>query len=109
MAVAALMAAGAGVCYASYVGYVFPGSFSPMESALLLAVVIIGGPGRLWGPVIGATILVCVPEGLRFVGFGTAQAANIRQILLGATFVMATYWLRVAKRRSFFLNQGTAT
>jgi branched-chain amino acid transport system permease protein len=97
--VAAIMACCAGVLQASYQGYVHPISFSSMESALLLAVVIIGGPGRFWGPLIGAFVITCVPEGLRFVGFPVAQAANIRQILLGSVLVAVIFRVSFTRQR----------
>jgi branched-chain amino acid transport system permease protein len=89
--VAALIAAAAGLLQASYISYVNPVSFSGMESTVLLAVVILGGLGTFWGPVFGAFIVTIVPELLRFVGFPTAQAANIRQILLGGILVIAMF------------------
>jgi branched-chain amino acid transport system permease protein len=89
--VAALIAAAAGVLQASYVGYVNPISFSAMESTMLLAVVILGGMGTFWGPVIGAFVVTVVPEVLRFIGFPTTEAANIRQILLGLILILAMF------------------
>jgi len=100
--VAAAIASGAGLLQASYVGYVNPVSFSSMESTLLLAIVIIGGPGTFWGPVIGAFVIIIVPEILRFIGFPASQAANIRQILLGAVLVAVIFRVSITRRRSLF-------
>lgn len=97
--VAAIIACCAGVLQASYQGYVHPVAFSSMESAVLLAIVIIGGPGSLWGPLLGAALITCVPEALRFVGFPVAQAANIRQILLGAVLVAVIYRVSFARQK----------
>jgi branched-chain amino acid transport system permease protein len=104
--IAALMATAAGVLQAAYVGYVHPVSFSSMESTLLLAIVIIGGVGSFWGPVIGAFILTLLPELLRFLGLPVAQAANIRQIILGLVLVAVVFQMRVMNRRGLFHDAG---
>ena len=53
---------------------------------------IIGGAGSLWGPVIGAVVLVTLPEILRFIGLPSSVAANIRQILYGGLLVAFMMW-----------------
>jgi branched-chain amino acid transport system permease protein len=105
---AAIMACCAGILHASYQGYVHPTSFSSMESAVLLAIVIIGGPGRLWGPMIGAFVITCVPEALRFVGLPVAQAANIRQIFLGVVLVVVILRAAVTKKRTRIFEKRSA-
>jgi branched-chain amino acid transport system permease protein len=87
-AVSAALAASAGSLYAHYFTYIDPTSFTVMESILVLSMVIIGGAGSPWGPVIGAAVLVALPEALRFVGFPTAAAANLRQIVYGTLLVV---------------------
>ena len=87
-AVSAALAASAGGLYAHYITYIDPTSFTVMESILILSMVIIGGAGSLWGPLIGAVVLVTLPEALRFVGLPSSVAANLRQILYGALLVV---------------------
>jgi ABC-type branched-subunit amino acid transport system permease subunit len=82
-AVSSCLAAGAGVFYAAYVSYIDPSSFTVTESILVLAMVIVGGAGRLVGPVVGAAALVLLPELLRALGFPVTVAAEIRQIIYG--------------------------
>lgn len=67
-AVSAMLAALAGALYAHYITYIDPTSFTVMESILVISMVIIGGAGSLWGPLIGAVFLVTLPEALRFIG-----------------------------------------
>jgi branched-chain amino acid transport system permease protein len=86
-AVSAALAAMAGGLYAHFTTYVDPSSFTVMESILIISMVIIGGPGTLWGPILGATVLVTLPEALRFIGLPAAVAANLRQIIYGAVLV----------------------
>ena len=88
LAISALLAASAGSLYAHYITYIDPSSFTVMESLLILSMVLIGGADSLWGPVIGATILVLFPEILRFVGFPAHVAANLRQIFYGMLLVI---------------------
>lgn len=87
-AVSAALAASAGSLYAHYITYIDPTSFTVMESILIISMVIIGGAGSRWGPLIGAVVLVTLPEALRFVGLPSAVAANLRQIIYGALLVI---------------------
>ncbi len=86
-AVSATLAAAAGSLYAHYVTYVDPTSFTVTESILVISMVIIGGAGSPWGPLIGAAILVTLPEALRFLGLPSSLAANLRQVFYGALLV----------------------
>lgn len=86
------MAAVAGVMYAYYISFIDPTSFTVMESIFIISIVIIGGAGNLWGPVVGAFVLVMLPEVLRFLGLPSSIAANVRQILYGALLVAFMMW-----------------
>jgi len=87
-AVGAVLAAMAGSLYAHYITYIDPTSFTVMESILVISMVIIGGAGSLWGPLVGAVVLVTLPEALRFVGLPSSVAANLRQIFYGSLLVI---------------------
>jgi len=86
------LAAIAGVMYATYISFIDPTSFTVMESIFIISIVIIGGAGSLWGPVLGAVVLVALPELLRFIGLPNAVAANIRQMLYGGLLVAFMLW-----------------
>lgn len=86
-AISAALAALGGSLYAHYVSYIDPTSFSLGESILILAMIIIGGAGSLMGPVIGAVVLVTLPELLRFAGFPNDMAAGLRQFIYGAALI----------------------
>jgi len=96
------MASIAGVIYAYYIGFIDPTSFSVMESIFIISIVIIGGAGSLWGSVVAATVLVVLPELLRFIGLPGAMAANIRQIIYGSLLVAFMLW----RPRGFLGNYG---
>ena len=61
----AAYAAVAGSLYVHYINFVAPDTFGFMNSVLLLTMVVVGGIGSFWGPVIGASILTFLPEYLR--------------------------------------------
>ena len=90
--VSSAMAAIAGVIYAHYISFIDPTSFTVMESIFIISIVIIGGAGSLWGPIVGAVLLVMLPEILRFVGMPSSIAANMRQILYGGLLVAFMMW-----------------
>ncbi len=76
-----------GALYAYYITFIDPTSFTVAESIFMLSIVIVGGSGRLGGSIIGAIILVTLPEALRFIGLPNAIAANLRQIFYGGLLV----------------------
>jgi branched-chain amino acid transport system permease protein len=55
----------AGSLYASEIGFIEPGEFTIFMSITLICMVILGGMGNWWGVVIGAFIMIVVPEKLR--------------------------------------------
>lgn len=86
------MAAVAGVLYAHYISFIDPTSFTVMESIFIISIVIIGGSGSPWGPVVGAVALVLLPELLRFIGLPNSVAANLRQMIYGGLLVAFMMW-----------------
>ena len=82
------LASVAGNLYAHYITFIDPTSFTILESILVISMVIIGGAGSLRGPIIGAAVLVILPEVLRFVGLPSSVAANLRQIFYGSLMVL---------------------
>lgn len=64
-AMSACVAGLAGGLYAGFYGFVSPESFSFESSALVLAMVVIGGKRSVPGAVIGAAFLTWLPEALR--------------------------------------------
>ena len=86
--IAAGLSAIAGALYAHYITFIDPTSFTIPESIFMLSIVIVGGSGRLSGSIIGAVLLISIPELLRFVGMPSSIAANMRQILYGGLLVL---------------------
>ena len=75
----------AGVFFATYQGFVNPASFTFFESALILAIVVLGGMGSTIGVVIAAFVLTVAPELLR-------SFADYRVLLFGILMVVMMIW-----------------
>ncbi len=84
----AVIAGIAGTLYATYATYIDPSSFTLDESILILSIVLIGGAGRIIGPVTGAIIYILLPELLKFMQLPDGIAANSRMILFGLFLVL---------------------
>lgn len=78
----------AGGLYAAYASYIDPTSFSLNESILMLSMVIVGGTGNVRGPLVGAAVLILLPEALRLLNFPEAIAANVRLLSYGLLLVI---------------------
>ena len=95
----------AGVFFASYQGFVNPTSFTFFESALILAIVVLGGMGSTLGVVLAAFVLTVTPELLR--GFD-----EYRVLLFGVLMVMMMIWrprgLVRTSRSGVALRKGVA-
>src|SRR5207249_3252505 len=64
----AVLAGLAGALFTHQQGYIVSDTFSFDKSVELLVFVILGGARSLFGPLIGTTVLVILPEGLKTIG-----------------------------------------
>lgn len=71
----------AGVIFAAKTTFINPASFTFMESAMVLSMVVLGGMGSVLGVTIAAAILVLAPEYLR-------AFSEYRMLLFGAVMVI---------------------
>jgi branched-chain amino acid transport system permease protein len=74
----------AGAFYAANFGVVGPIVFSVSMLLFLLAMIVVGGMGTVWGPLLGAALLMVADEGLR--EFGTLREIGLGLLL--AIFVI---------------------
>jgi len=80
-AIGAAFAGIAGAYFAALVQFIEPAPFSLTSSLMMLLMVIVGGSGRFFGPMLGAAIVILLPEWLRvmqdwyLVVFGLAVVA----------------------------------
>lgn len=86
--ISAAMAAVAGSLFASYITFIDPSGFRLMESVFILAIIILGGLANLRGSILGALFLILLPELLRFVGFPSDIAAQMRQVVYGVILIL---------------------
>ena len=85
-AIGAAYAGVAGAFFAPLVGFIEPAPFAVSTSLSMLLMVIAGGSGRLFGPAIGAVVVVLLPEWLRF-------AAEWYLAIFGVLIVVMMVWL----------------
>jgi len=75
-----------GVFFAHYTGYIDPSSFTIMETIIILCMGVLGGTGSITGSILGAALLIILPELLRLAGV-TGNLSIHRQLLYGALLV----------------------
>ena len=71
----------AGVIYASKVMVIAPQMFTFNVSVLILACVVFGGIGNIWGVVMGSVLLAYLPERIRFI-------SDARQLVFGLILIL---------------------
>jgi len=77
----AMYAGIAGTFFAAKFAFVSPESFTFLESVLVLAMVVLGGMGSIPGAILGASVLIILPELLRGM-------ADYRMLIFGALLVL---------------------
>ena len=80
-ALGAIWAGVAGVFFAAKFAFVSPESFTFFESIIVLSMVVLGGMGSVPGVILGALIVVILPEVLR-------EFASYRMLVFGAVLVL---------------------
>lgn len=84
-AIGAMFGGFAGAFFATRQGFISPESFTFIESATILAIVVLGGMGSQIGVVIAAIVLILLPELGR-------EFAQFRMLLFGAAMVLIMAW-----------------
>lgn len=75
----------AGSFYAHFVTYISADQFAVTESFLILTMVALGGTGSIIGPIVGAVLLMLVPEAFRFLN-------EFRYVLYGLILIVVMVW-----------------
>ncbi len=101
-AIGATWAGMAGVIFAAKTTFVNPASFTFLESAIILCIVVLGGMGSIVGVIIGALILILLPEYLR-------PFADYRMLAFGALLVITMIFrpqgIITGIRRTYTVNR----
>ena len=71
----------AGGLYAFYFQYLSPEQFDVLQSAAILTMVVLGGMGTTWGPVVGAALLLAVPQAITFLDLPPSIMAPMQGII----------------------------
>ncbi len=85
-AIGAVYAGVAGALFASLVQFIEPAPFTVGASIMMYLLVVVGGPGYFFGPVLGSAVGVLLPEWLRF-----AQGWYL--FVFGSAVVLLMLWL----------------
>jgi len=89
--ISAALSAMVGTFYAQFVLFVDPPSVLPLSLSVLIALVaILGGIGTLWGPVLGAAVLIPISELTRIQFSGGGR--NLDLILYGCLIMVVSAW-----------------
>src|SRR4030095_3993199 len=86
----AAFAGAGGTLYASLAGFVSPDSFTMQTSLLFLPAVLFGGLGHVIGPVVGAVVLIVLPELLH--RFSDYRLVIYGLLLVGGIYGHTTGW-----------------
>ncbi len=70
-----------GVIFAAKTAFINPASFTFLESAIILSIVVLGGMGSILGVILGAFVLILLPEELR-------AFSEYRMLIFGASMVL---------------------
>jgi branched-chain amino acid transport system permease protein len=84
-AIGAMFGGFAGTFFAARQGFISPESFTFIESAVILAIVVLGGMGSQIGVVVAAAFLILIPE----LGRDFAQ---FRMLIFGLAMVVVMVW-----------------
>jgi branched-chain amino acid transport system permease protein len=85
----------AGGIYAYYFQYISPDQFEVLQSAAILTMVVLGGMGTTYGPVVGAVLLLAVPQAITFLRLPPSIMAPTQGIIF-TMLVLLFLFLRPA-------------
>ncbi len=85
----------AGGVYAYYFQYISPDQFEILQSAQILTMVVLGGMATVYGPVLGALLLLAIPQAITFLHLPPSVMAPMQGILF-TSLVLVFLFLRPA-------------
>lgn len=81
----------AGVLYAQYLLYLSPGTFEVATSVTIITMVVLGGMTSVVGSVIGAAVIVLIPQGLQRLDLGSSVAGPLEQMFFGLLLIVLMF------------------
>lgn len=85
------MAGLAGALYGQYLMYISPSSFDVHVSVTIITMIVIGGMTSVPGNIVGAALILLVPEGLRYLQMPPDVAGPAQQVLFGVLIVVLMF------------------
>ncbi|MCP3661753.1 MAG: branched-chain amino acid ABC transporter permease [Gammaproteobacteria bacterium] len=94
-----------GVVFAAKTTFINPASFTFLESAIILSIVVLGGMGSIFGVIVGALILILMPEYLRAL-------SDYRMLAFGGILVVMMIFrpqgIVPSMRRTYHFKKGSS-
>lgn len=117
MVIASAFAGIAGTLQASMVTFIHPDSFTIMLSIIIVAYLLVGGLGNMWGAALGAVLLLSVPELIATSDFIPSNLLGPMERVVYGVILMGFVWFRpkgiIAERPVLkvdrMLRRGTVT
>jgi len=78
----------AGGMYAYYFQYISPEQFSIAQSATILTMVVLGGIGTIWGPIVGAFVLVALPQAITFLQLPSSLVGPLQGLIFTSLVII---------------------
>jgi branched-chain amino acid transport system permease protein len=78
----------AGGLYAYYFQYISPEQFNVAQSATILTMVVLGGIGTIWGPVLGAFVLVALPQVITFLQLPSSLVGPLQGLIFTSLVIL---------------------
>jgi branched-chain amino acid transport system permease protein len=106
-AIGAAVASLGGVIYASQISFISPDTFTLFNvsfgSVIILAMVVLGGMGGIAGPIVGAAVIIFLPERFRVLGDARLLVFGFALVLV---MVLRPQGLIPSRRRAAELSGG---
>lgn len=117
LVIAAAFAGIAGTLQASMVTFIHPSSFGIMLSIIIVAYLLVGGLGNMWGAALGAVLLLSIPELIAVSNLIPSNLLGPMERVVYGVILMAFVWFRpkgiIAERPVLnigrLLRRGTVT
>lgn len=78
----------AGGLYAHYISFIDPSSFTIYQTIFILIMVVLGGMGNNIGAILGALIIVSIPEFLRFFNLPGPVTGALKQMIFSVLLIL---------------------
>ena len=82
----------AGGIYAYYYQYLSPDQFEILQSGMLLTMVVVGGMGSHFGPVLGAVLLLLLPQAISFLNLPPSIMAPLQGLIFTTLVIIFIFW-----------------